>query len=83
MTTNLVFTKSLFIVKEGFVSDLSRTLCFLTFLVKEKENVVCGELSVCLSAHVFVCDLVLVADFTKSFQANLTLLQFGAVMVIV
>jgi hypothetical protein len=58
-------------------------LRFLTFFVKEMENVVFGKLSACLSVHVFVCDLALEADFTKSCQANLTLLKFGAVMVIV
>jgi hypothetical protein len=51
--------------------------------VKEMKNVVFGKLSACLSVHVFVCDLALEADFTKSCQANLTLLKFGALMVIV
>jgi len=51
--------------------------------MKGKENVIFGELSVCLSVHVFVCDLVSEADFTKSCPANLTILKFGEVMVIV
>jgi hypothetical protein len=51
--------------------------------VKEKENVVFGELSVCLSVLVIVCDVVFETDIIKSCHANLTLLKFGAVMVIV
>jgi len=51
--------------------------------MKEKENVLFGELFIPLSVHVFVCDLVSVADFTESCQANLTFLKFVAAMVLV